>query len=187
MNEIELDDFFFNAKKYWLSNLVEIKKQIREWSKQENMLEFVKQAKKRFCEAEIIRLEHLLDRNRVLYMQLYADSTARPLLPTIHKIAIATKKQIKRYRTTIEFRNSSRSDFIDDSYIARAKEYPLSEILEIGQNGRARCIFHNGTDFNMSIKNNFAFCFNCNEGGDAIKVYQTLHCCGFVEAVKALS
>ena len=87
----------------------------------------------------------------------------------------------------IEFQNVSRSDFIDDSDIARAKEYPLSELLEVGQNGRARCVFHNGADFNLDIRKNFAFCHVCQESGDVLKVYQTLHGCGFIEAVKALS
>lgn len=187
MNEIQLDDFFFNAKKAWLSNNQDIKKQIREWSKQESMLEFVKQAQKRFYEAEIIRLEYYLDRNRVLYVQLFNDLSARPLLPIIHRISTGIKKRIQRYKTMIEFQNVSRSDFIDDSDIARAKEYPLSELLEVGYNGRARCVFHNGADFNLDIRKNFAFCHVCQESGDVLKVYQTLHGCGFIEAVKALS
>jgi hypothetical protein len=187
MNEIELDDYFFNAKKYWLNSNQEIKKQIRAWSKQESMKEFVKQAQKRFCESEIFRLEHYLDGNRVLYIQLFNDSVARSLAPIVHTISTGIKKRIQRHKSTIEFQNSSRSDFIDDSDIARAKEYPLSELLEIGQNGRAKCCFHNGSDFNLGIKNNFAFCFVCGEHGDSIKIYQTLHCCGFIEAVRALS
>lgn len=186
MNEIELDDFFYNEKKAYLSNSLEVKKQIREWSKQECMKEFVKQAKKRFCEAEIIRLEGFLDGNRVLYIQL-CNSSAVCLAPIVHRIANITKKRIQKHKSTLEYQNSSRSDFIDDSDIARAKEYPLSELLEIGYNGRARCVFHNGTDFNMSVKNNFAFCFTCGEHGDVIKVYQNIHCCGFIEAVRALS
>lgn len=187
MNEIELDDYFFNAKKYWLISRQGIKKQIREWSKQESMKEFVKQAQKRFCKAEIIRLEHCLDRNRFLYVQLFKDSVARQLAPIVYKISLGIKKRIQRHRFMIENQNSSRSDFIDDYDIARAREYPLDELLEIGQNGRARCIFHNGSDFNLNIKNNFAYCHVCGEHGDSLKVYQTLHCCGFIEAVRALS
>ena len=187
MNEIQLDDFFFEEKKLWMSKNLDIKKQIREWSKQESMLEFVKQAKKRFCEAEIIHLESMLDRNRVLYIQISRVLSARPLLPIIYTTSTGIKKRIQKYKTTIEYQNVSRSDFIDDSDIARAKEYPLSELLEVGQNGRAKCCFHNGADFNLDIRKNFAFCHVCQESGDVLKVYQTLHGCGFIEAVRALS
>lgn len=187
LNEIELDDYFFEQKKAYFSQLSYLKKEIFTWSKEESIKEFAKQAKKRFCEASIEILEEALTRNRKLYQEVYRDTSAHWMLAIIEKNAADIKKRIRKYKTTIEYQNSNRSDFIDDSDIARAKEYPIEQIVEIGHNKRAKCCFHNGKDFNMGIKNNIARCFVCNEWGDSIKVYQSVHGCGFVEAVRALS
>lgn len=187
IQQIEFDCFVYNTKKAWLSELSYLKKEILTWSKEEDIKEFAKQAKKRFCEASIEILEEALTRNRKLYKEICKDETAHWMLAIIEENAADIKKRIRKYKTTIEYQNSGRSDFIDDYDIARAKEYPIEQIVEIGHNKRAKCVFHNGEDFNMGIKNNIARCFVCGEWGDSIKVYQSVHGCGFVEAVRALS
>ncbi len=77
--------------------------------------------------------------------------------------------------------------FITDHDIARAKQYPIHELVEV-KRGNARCVWH--TDKNPSMKfypsDNHVFCFVCQRAGDAINVYQALKNCDFVTAVKAL-
>lgn len=181
------DDFIYDEKKAWMKTFPDMKKNIREWTKEKSLEEFSKQAKKRFAEDKIVELEEMLKKHRIWYIEVSSDKSLSWFLPIIARIAQDDKKRMNKYKTTIEYQNSGRSDFIDDSDIEIAKEYPIQSILEIGHNGRAKCIFHNGTDFNMGIKNNIARCFVCNESGDSIKVYQTVHGCGFIEAVRALS
>lgn len=181
------DDFIYDERKAWMNGNVLVRAGIHEWTKDKSLEEFSKQAKKRFCEQQIDILSSYLEKHRIWYKSVAACPDLYWFLPIITRIAKDDKKRMNKYKTTIEYQNSGRSDFIDDSDIARAKEYPIQDIIEIGHNGRAKCIFHNGTDFNMGIKNNFARCFVCNESGDSIKVYQTVHGCGFIEAVRALS
>lgn len=77
---------------------------------------------------------------------------------------------------------------IDDADIARAKEYPITQLLNVSRGYMARCPFH-GEDKHpsMSIKKNFAYCFTCGWKGDSIDIYMKLNDTDFITAVKALS
>ena len=76
---------------------------------------------------------------------------------------------------------------ISDEQIARAKEYPIGELLEV-RNGMARCISgtHEDKKPSMNCKNNYAYCHTCNFTSDTIGIYMRLNNCSFIEAVKAL-
>ena len=67
--------------------------------------------------------------------------------------------------------------------IQRAEEFPLEQLLEIGKNGRAKCVFHDGADYNMDIRNNYAHCYVCGETGNTIKVLMKKDNLNFKEAV----
>ena len=77
---------------------------------------------------------------------------------------------------------------INQDMIDRAREYPLSSLIEIQRNKSARCISGTHADKNASMdtRNNFAYCYACGWNGDSIAVYQKLHGASFVEAVKNL-
>jgi hypothetical protein len=69
--------------------------------------------------------------------------------------------------------------------IARAREYPLVELIET-RKGFARCPFHQERTPSFCIKNNFYYCFGCEESGDAIDLYMKLKNVSFPRAVFAL-
>lgn len=187
LRQMWFDDLFFEQKKAWKDDFKNVEREIREWKKEENILEEAKKSKKRFYEAVIAELEIAIEKNRELYREISHDENNHWMLPMVVNVSHDMKKRIIRYKTAIEYQNSNRDDLITDDDIQKAKEYPIKQLLEIGRNGRAKCIFHSGEDFNLGIKNNFAHCFVCGESGDVIKVYRTIHGCGFVEAVRALS
>ena len=61
--------------------------------------------------------------------------------------------------------------------------------LEINRDGRCKCPFHNGGDFNMKLYTGDKgyHCFVCHEHGDVIELVQGVNGCGFTEAVQWLS
>lgn len=73
--------------------------------------------------------------------------------------------------------------------IARAKEYPIHELIEFNMQGSAKCLWHNEKTASMHYypKTNSVYCFGCGKTGDAIDVWRKVNGGGFVEAVKELS
>jgi len=71
--------------------------------------------------------------------------------------------------------------------IQKAKEHPITNFLEF-KSGKAICLWHDDKNPSMSYnkKTNRVKCFSCNEGGDAIDVYQKLFNVSFADAVRAL-
>ena len=61
--------------------------------------------------------------------------------------------------------------------------------LEINHDGRCKCPFHNGGDFNMKLYTGDKgyHCFVCHEHGDVIDLVQGVNGCGFTEAVQWIS
>jgi len=78
---------------------------------------------------------------------------------------------------------------ITDSDIARAREYPINQIIELDRSGRALAWCHTDTNPSLSYwkeKNNVR-CFTCNKSFDSISAAMELWGLSFVEAVKQLS
>ena len=76
---------------------------------------------------------------------------------------------------------------INSFMIERARQFPIEKLVKINKRGFASCLFHNdGKTPNMYCKNNFYYCFTCGAKGSAIDLYMHLHCCNFIEAVKAM-
>lgn len=70
--------------------------------------------------------------------------------------------------------------------IARARDYPIENIVDVNSRGFALCVWHKDKSPSMYCRNNWAFCFSCSKGGDTIAVYIQKHRVGFQEAVKRL-
>lgn len=73
--------------------------------------------------------------------------------------------------------------------IEKAKQYPITELIEFNNAGMAKCIFHNEKTASLKYypKTNSVYCFGCHEYADSIKIYRHLTNCSFVDAVKKLS
>lgn len=52
--------------------------------------------------------------------------------------------------------------------------------------GRYKCVFHNGKDYNMLVKNDFAYCFVCNESADCIKLTSIIFNISIREAIRKI-
>lgn len=73
--------------------------------------------------------------------------------------------------------------------LTRAKQFPITELVEFNSRGSTRCLWHSETEASLHYypKQNKCWCFGgCGRGFDAIDVYQKLHGCGFKEAVNKL-
>lgn len=76
---------------------------------------------------------------------------------------------------------------ITDHDIARAKEYPIRQLIEVKAN-KAKCVWHTDRHPSMHIyADNHAHCFSCGKGGDAIDVVQAMQGVDFKGAVRWLN
>lgn len=55
------------------------------------------------------------------------------------------------------------------------------------RNGRYKCCFHNGNDYNMGICYNKAHCFVCGESGNAIDIVMAIFGIGFKKAMAKIN
>lgn len=77
-------------------------------------------------------------------------------------------------------------DGITDADIARAKEVPIRNLVEVRMN-KTKCLWHSEKTPSMHVyPDQHTYCFSCGKRSDTIGVYQILHNCNFVTAVKAL-
>lgn len=80
----------------------------------------------------------------------------------------------------------ARKVIITDDMIARAKEYPLGELVEINKRGFTKCIWHTDTHPSAYCKKNYIWCFVCNKGWDTIAVVMERDGLSFRDAVVRL-
>ena len=109
------------------------------------------------------------------------------------------KKQVQKKKTGIEIRIEilkGKKKFDDKPLdIEGAKEYPMGELLEghpaFKSDGREfyKCPVHEEktASFCWFKRDNKGHCFGCQWHGDSIDLYQKIHNCDFVTAVKYLS
>lgn len=98
--------------------------------------------------------------------------------------------KIKKINTSIYFLKNPKNqkeNKVNDEMIARAKKFPIQELVETDSNGFAICPFHDDNNPSLYTKNNFFHCFVCNWSGDGIKFLMERDDLTFVEAVKKLA
>jgi len=87
----------------------------------------------------------------------------------------------------MEYPDIVKGNGITPEMIAQARNYPLSEIVEVNSRGFAHCVNH-FPDRHPSLytKGGFAYCFSCGWQGDSIDITMKLFNLTFVEAVRKL-
>lgn len=166
-----------------------MRKEIRAWSEEPGMVTFAKAARLRYlkgCLSEA-HIEWKQARNAFIEaIRVYGDDSVQSR--SLERVGAGILKKIRGYELSIAVLDGKidEKDVLTDEMIARAKAYPMKNFIELGPNGRARCIFHQGEDFNMDIRKNFAHCYVCGESGDTIKVYREKMGVSFREAVISL-
>ena len=96
------------------------------------------------------------------------------------------KKLENEYRF-IRDKKEYEANKITQTDIAKAKEYPIEDIVTVDGKGFALCLNHSDSRPSMFCKDNFAHCFTCHWTADVIDVYRKVRNCGFIDAVKFLS
>ena len=78
---------------------------------------------------------------------------------------------------------------INTEMIERAKQVPISSMLDFERGKKRLCLWHSDTQPSLSLheKGNFVKCFSCDKYADSIAVYQELNNCDFKTAVKELA
>lgn len=179
-------EFLSEAVKERHDELIKVRKSVREWAESPEMAEFSKKARKRYLISQLRSATAEFEQNRERYVELVrSGQEAQNCVVLAEKLA----RRINGYKTALDIHDGkiSAKYAITDEMIEAAREYPIEKLVEIGHNGRSRCVFHQGEGFNMDIRKNYAYCYVCGDSGDAIKVYMALHGVGFKEAVLFLS
>ncbi len=100
------------------------------------------------------------------------------------------EQMIKRNLFRLELlKNPKAGGRITDIDVQKAKEFPIHELMEFKNDGKAQCLWHNERSGSMHYypKSNTVKCFGCQKFGDSIAVYMELYKVNFIEAVKKLS
>ena len=71
--------------------------------------------------------------------------------------------------------------------IARARAFPIKNLLKINSAGFAQCFKHTDKTPSLYCRNNFAHCFSCEWTGDTIAILMERDGLSFIESVKKLS
>ena len=75
---------------------------------------------------------------------------------------------------------------VTEEMIARAKEYPFENLIQVNKAGFAKCPFHKEKTASLYLKNNFYYCFGCGVSGDVIDFVMKTKNLSFIETVKLL-
>ena len=110
--------------------------------------------------------------------------------PRIQKL----QKDITRVRRQIAYLERGRdSGAVTQADIEMARSVPIESFLpgkiqRMGNVSKTNCPFHNdkSPSFVVYRNKNNAWCFGCNQGGDAITIIRLLHKLTFIEAVNYL-
>ena len=126
-----------------------------------------------------------LRENRDVYVSMVGrDECLRPL---VDEAAGKMLRQLRNVDAMIRAIVSPMKGDVTPDMIARAREYPIGELVD-ARNGRAVCVFHEGAENrNMDVRNGFAYCHKCGASGDAIAVYRKMTGASFPHAVKMLT
>ena len=116
-----------------------------------------------------------LDWLRIAIMDLWK-------LPEMEK---QLKKVMFEYRL-IKYKGEIKEGIISEAMIARAKEFPMEQLIEVNKRGFSTCPFHSEKTPSFYVKNNFGYCFSCNKSVDTIQLLIDRDNMSFVEAVEKL-
>ncbi len=70
--------------------------------------------------------------------------------------------------------------------IAKARDFPFEQLIELGRNNMTKCPFHIEKTASFLVKNNWGYCFGCAWSGDILAFVMERDKKGFVETVKSL-
>lgn len=113
---------------------------------------------------------------------------ARKSLRRIEQAIGSAERQIEVVRAVGNRHYSGRNKKISItlSMVAKAKEYPIENLVEINRAGFTKCFSHSDTKPSAYCKNNFCHCFVCQKSWDTIAILMERDGLKFRDAVLKL-
>lgn len=176
-------------EKGWRATFPEQRKALEEWRREPGMVGFAEKARLRYLKQRIKTLKEINKSNATMAIEIIKENDAEVsevVVPILAQSAIKTQTMIEKMEKEVVIRKSGAVEELSEEAIIRAREYPIENIVPVGRNGRAKCVFHDGDHDNMDIRKNFAYCYKCGESGDAIKVYMAVNGVTFKQAITAM-
>lgn len=132
-----------------------------------------------------LRLEALKELQKVLVTEKKACNKKGGGTPFHRDLALAwVEKEIAGEKKIAQRAALPKRDGTD---VARAKAYPIKNLLKVRKDGFAICIFHNEKSPSMKVYADHAYCFGaCSKRYDAIDIFMQIHGCTFKEAIKLM-
>lgn len=104
-----------------------------------------------------------------------------------HIICIQQEEaNMKKILREVRMLQGKKEDF-DEYTIAKAREYPISDIVKVNKAGMASCPFHEDKKPSMDTRKNFFHCYSCGESGDVIALVMKMEHLNFIQAINRLS
>lgn len=82
---------------------------------------------------------------------------------------------------------TGRNEGISPERVAKAREFPLIDLVGPRRNGMASCPFHKDKTPSMDVRKNFYHCYSCGEHGDVIDYVMKTENLTFKQAVNRLT
>lgn len=139
--------------------------------------------------ARTCRIEYLNNRKWEIYKEVarWLTDLAKYNLLQYADISKEQTELSKINKEIYRYEHPKYMEGITDEMIQTAREYPITDLIEVNQRGFAVCPFHDDHNPSAFCKNNYLYCFACNTQADTIKLYMHLNNCDFKTAVKELN
>lgn len=189
----EIEEMFrlMDMEKNWRESVRKSDAEFVRWFTEENP-EFVRKARLRFLRDEIRARTETLGELKKEIDRIYRANDQEEvamLLPIVQRNAAEAGKKLRMLIFEKKILLGKSTSTITPELIARAREYPIRDLVETNSRGYALCVNPEHDDHSPSMwtKNNFAHCFSCNWSGDSIDVAMKVYNLKFPEAVKKLA
>lgn len=177
------EDFNHGLKEArWRSTL--LKWEAREHFEAQETPEHIYKCRREYVNQQIQRLHKEI-------AELYTDYEKlrrmdKPVSERAFILADIPEKEKELKRLEMEKYCQNQSGDITPEKIIHARNYPIESLVDINSRGFALCVFHDEKTPSMYCKNNFAWCFSCQQGGSVIDVAMKKYNLTFIQAVKKL-
>jgi len=184
-------EFVDKCKKEYQDNKKNIRRIINEF-KAEFPPKFIKEKRIKYIKEEIDKYEKLVKGWTECYQASFDRHDPYWWRSVIKEYYDEVTKKLKKWTTDLYFIENPekiKKSQITPEMIARAKDFPITELIETNSAGFAHCVSgtHEDKKPSMFCKNNFAYCFTCGFSADAIKLVMVINDLNFIEAVRLLN
>jgi len=176
----DVTDFFFQYK---MPDFIKLVAGSESWYVEEDM-ETIPETKKEIKEVikKILQMISEFDeRRRLLISQDQSTEHVEIIMAQLDSRLTSWKRTLENFGNKDKFKSN------DD--IAKAKMYPITNIVKFNGGGFAKCLFHSDNTPSMKYyrEKNVVHCFSCGKHGDSIEVFMAFHQCDFKAALKRMT